>query len=84
MNIWLATGVIKLQGSVREKCVQAGKRPWCPKCGASEEHPEDDDKVLIRGYKVDNYSQCLVCSGYYNSETLQPAPEKHDPNKGWF
>ena len=54
----------------------------CPKCGALEMHP-DGDKVLIRGYKVDNWSQCLVCSGYYDAD-LNVTAANHQPEKGWF
>jgi len=61
--------------------------PWCPTCGASEEHPYDKDKILIRGAKIFDedgaWSQCLVCSGYYD-HNLNEQPEKHDPEKGWF
>jgi len=57
--------------------------PWCPTCGASENHPYRTDRVLIRGFKVDDWSQCLVCSGYYDSD-LNETPENHDPDKGWF
>lgn len=57
--------------------------PWCPKCGASEEHPYETDKILIRAYKVDDWSQCLVCSGHYN-ENLECTPQNHDDKKGWF
>jgi hypothetical protein len=71
-------------------------RLQCPKCGNFEEHPTDKDKILIRGFKVDGYSQCLVCAGYYNPQTLevnpivgknqfgQPMPEGFDERKGWF
>lgn len=57
----------------------------CPMCGAQEMHP-DGDKLLIRAYKVDNYSQCLACSGYYlmiDGEYLE-TPNLHNPKKGWF
>jgi hypothetical protein len=57
--------------------------PWCPTCGASEDHPHRTDRVLIRGFKVDEWSQCLVCSGYYDSD-LNEQQHKHDPDKGWF
>lgn len=66
----------------------------CPKCGATEMHP-DGDKLLIRGYKVemgDGYwwSQCLVCAGYYaqglkNGKPIyRETPEKFNDEKGWF
>lgn len=66
----------------------------CPNCGADETHPHDADKgimekrLLIRGFKVCDekghwWSQCLVCSGYYDSE-LRETRESHDPKKGWF
>ena len=62
--------------------------PWCPICGASEDHPYSTDWILIRGYKYTDenghcWSQCLVCSGYYDQE-LNPKPKNHDPEKGWF
>jgi len=62
--------------------------PWCPTCGASEEHPYRTDAVLIRGFKVTDekgncWSQCLVCSGYYDTD-LNETPDNHDPEKGWF
>lgn len=56
--------------------------PWCPRCGAPEMHP-DGDKVLIRGYKVDHDSQCLVCSGYYDDDLN--VPDLHAKTSGgWF
>jgi hypothetical protein len=59
----------------------------CPNCGVSEMHP-DSDKLLIRGFKVCDsegywWSQCLVCSGYYDSE-LNETPNNWDRDKGWF
>jgi hypothetical protein len=60
---------------------------FCPRCGAGELHPKDSSKVLIRVNKVSLhgvwYSQCLVCSGYYD-KALVPTPDKHDPKTGWF
>jgi hypothetical protein len=56
--------------------------PWCPRCGAPEMHP-DRDVVLIRGYKVDNDSQCLVCAGYYDDELNVP-DQTAKPSGGWF
>ena len=60
----------------------------CPMCGAEEMHP-DGDKILIRGFKVQLrdghwWSQCLVCSGYYDLFTLEVTKENHDGEKGWF
>ena len=59
----------------------------CPQCGALEDHPTRDDAILIRGCKVHDkhgvWSQCLVCSGYYD-EDLKEQPTKHRNNKGWF
>lgn len=55
----------------------------CPACGATEMHPTREDRVLIRGYKVDNYSQCLVCAGYYDKD-LNVVNEDFDRSKGWF
>lgn len=67
---------------------------YCPTCGALETHPEDTHlvlhhrRLLIRGYKVadaNNYwwSQCLVCSGCYDS-ALNPTPANHNAELGWF
>ena len=65
----------------------------CPTCGAGEMHPHDEGKpfgqrrILIKGFKVHHsdhwWSQCLVCSGYYD-EDLNEQPEEHDGDKGWF
>ncbi len=33
----------------------------CPRCGADEMRPVDDT-LLIRAYKVDDWSECLVCA----------------------
>jgi len=58
----------------------------CPKCGADEMHPNGEN-VLIRAFKVDTgrgwESQCLVCSGFYNTDLI-PTPDNHDWDKGWF
>jgi hypothetical protein len=56
--------------------------PWCPACDAPESHP-DGDKILIRGYKVDNLSQCLVCSGYYDDDLNVIDPMARTKG-GWF
>jgi hypothetical protein len=61
----------------------------CPKCKAPESHPRLPDSVLIRGLKVYDedgtaWSQCLVCSGYYDWFDWSLTPENHDPKKGWF
>jgi hypothetical protein len=67
--------------------------PWCPKCGAPECHPTNDGKILIRGYKVDNWSECLVCSsavatngGGYDENLVwhDPRPEGGQMDYGWF
>jgi uncharacterized C2H2 Zn-finger protein len=60
----------------------------CPKCGAVEMHPSPPDRLTIRAYKVYDadgtaWSQCLVCSGYYDSEGNE-TPNGHDSKKGWF
>lgn len=65
----------------------------CPTCGAGELHPADADKPigekrwLLRPFKVGDehgwWSQCLVCSGFYDKD-LNEQPEKHDASKGWF
>lgn len=59
------------------------KDSFCPVCNAPEVNPETG-KLFVRAFKVDNASQCLVCSGFYDAETLKETPENHDPNKGWF
>lgn len=61
----------------------------CPECNAPENHPTDHDAVLVRGCKVvdedgNDWSQCLVCSGYYDPKTLAETPDNHNPEKGWF
>ena len=59
----------------------------CPTCGCGEMHPTLKDRVLIRGFKVYSqghwWSQCLVCSGYYDS-ALNETPSNWDRKKGWF
>jgi hypothetical protein len=54
----------------------------CPCCNNPEMHPSGK-QVLIRAYKVDNWSQCLVCSGYYD-QNLVETKNGHNPEKGWF
>jgi hypothetical protein len=58
----------------------------CPKCGAPESNPVDNGAtILIRGYKVDDWSQCLVCAGYYNPADLSDYDDtRGDGKKGWF
>lgn len=60
----------------------------CPLCGASECHPSEGGRVLIRGFKVDNLSQCMVCAGYYDPDTLVVRSVRERPagweDKGWF
>ena len=64
----------------------------CPKCGAPEIHPNDNNKALVRWFKVydadgTSWSQCLVCAGYYTKfltvlpEFLRPANWQE---RGWF
>lgn len=56
----------------------------CPKCKSLELHP-NKDQVLIRAYKVDNWSHCLVCAGYYLPDlTVNPNPPDNYRVKGWF
>jgi hypothetical protein len=59
----------------------------CPTCGNHEMHPRKH-QLLIRAYKVysngQDWSQCLVCSGYYDKDTLNETPNSHDEKKGWF
>jgi hypothetical protein len=67
--------------------VVAGLR--CPRCHNGEEHPHSKEMILIRGFKVCDkrgrwWSQCLVCSGYYNPLTLAVTPDSHNPEEGWF
>lgn len=70
------------------------KEVTCPNCGAGETHPADahlpsyEQRLLIRGYKVCDekghwWSQCLVCSGYYD-ENLEPNQEAWKREEGWF
>ena len=59
----------------------------CPRCGHEENHPTFRDAVLIRGHKVYRngwWSQCLVCSGYYDPVTLRVTEHNHNPKTGWF
>jgi len=57
----------------------------CPTCSATEMHPDGKrlliraDKVCVRGRWL---SQCLVCSGYYDSQLNEAG--QHDGRKGWF
>lgn len=55
----------------------------CPTCRAPEQHPRHKGKVLIRAYKVEDRSQCLVCAGYYDRE-YNETPSNYDQGKGWF
>ena len=61
---------------------------FCPTCNAPEKHPYDSNSILVRGYKFTDehghWSQCLVCSGFYNPDTLEPNAENHNRGKGWF
>jgi len=52
--------------------------PWCPRCGAPECHPANPNAVLIRGYKVDDWSECLVCASAY-----APNGQGYDENLAW-
>jgi len=42
----------------------------CPKCGNPESHPTKN-LILIRAFKVDDWSQCLVCAGHFDPKTLE-------------
>jgi hypothetical protein len=60
----------------------------CPVCGAVEIHPLVD-RLVIRCYKYTDeqnrvWSQCLRCSGLWNSDLTVADESKHDPKKGWF
>jgi len=60
----------------------------CPKCGATEMHP-DGKHVVIRGFKVEMgdghwWSQCLRCAGYYNADLSEYDNNAGDSKKGWF
>jgi hypothetical protein len=60
----------------------------CPTCGNGEMHPRLP-YILIRGYKVtdangNDWSQCLVCAGHYDKQTLEITLETFDEKKGWF
>ena len=62
--------------------------PICPHCGAGEMHPREH-KVLIRAYKVvdkrgRDWSQCLVCAGFYQPVTFVETPQNYDSRAGWF
>ena len=68
--------------------VEVGRQELrCPTCGAGEMHP-NGEWLLIRGYKVDNWSQCLVCAGYYERNDPKDPGEAIDkwakPTGGWF
>lgn len=81
------TGADLLRGGVEMLPRNPGREfleqePFCPHCHAPEMHP-DGDKVLVRAFKVDDWSQCLVCSGHYDADWNR-TPENHDPEKGWF
>jgi len=64
--------------------------PWCPNCGAPECHPTADQRILIRGYKVDLWSHCLVCAsaagpgGYDETLTWRGPLTDAQGNVGWF
>lgn len=53
-----------------------GKKPCncliCPNCGAHEVRERTESgrtkTINIRAYKVANWSQCLVCAGYYDEQ----------------
>jgi len=64
---------------------QIGKKHTlrCPKCHAPEVNPATN-MLFIRAYKVDNWSQCLVCAGYYDPETLEYNEANGNPKAGWF
>ena len=66
----------------------------CPRCGAPEVNPLEENQVFIRAYKVDTQSECLVCAssadlggnGYdenlvWNGGTR---PKPCIPGYGWF
>jgi len=60
----------------------------CPHCLSPESHPTDEDKILIRGYKVQEddgrwASHCMVCSGNYN-EKLEWLNLPLNRDEGWF
>jgi len=64
--------------------------PWCPTCSAPECHPTEPGRVLIREYKVDTSSHCLVCAsasgeGGYDENLVWRGPltlAQH--REGWF
>ena len=63
------------------------KELQCPTCGAPEMHSENH--IHVRGHKVCDqlgewWSQCLVCSGYYDKPFGTANVANHDPDKGWF
>ena len=56
----------------------------CPTCGAFECHPTMET-IQIRAYKVDNYSLCLVCAGYYDAVGGRITPDTYHPTAShWF
>jgi hypothetical protein len=64
--------------------------PFCPNCGAPEcvDDPggPNHDMLFVRGFKVDNHSQCLRCAGYYEFRGghWRAAETGFDENGGWF
>jgi hypothetical protein len=64
----------------------------CPRCKLPEVNPLTG-KLFLRAFKVsDNHgdwSQCLVCSGYYARPMIIggsfiETPQNHVPELGWF
>ncbi len=58
----------------------------CPKCNSPESHPTKD-MLLVRGYKVDNWSECLVCGGWYDKDLNWLGYTRKNPPPGdrfWF
>lgn len=67
----------------------------CPKCGATEIHPDTvalpiwDQRLQVRGFKFCDsdghwWSQCLVCSGAYDRPGGTYDPAGHKTDAGWF
>ena len=84
----------KILADIENNRSKASLRPsiQCPRCGAEEMHPVDHT-LLIRAYKVDDWSECLVCAsadvgakGGYDKDLVWTGPfERGNQNEmAWF